>query len=539
MPRESVAHEVGLAMLVILLAGGAVTGALIAAGGRLPEPPLVQKILGQDAPEVRDVDVTATMEPSSLFHVRQRTTFADGDEGVITLERPCPNGQPAPFACILNPRLNGASARFTERAARTEITAPSGSVVEYDLSGAVSGYSDIGVLEWPVLPRPFASTNDGFDLAGTITFTAPDGAVVPGGIRPHLHGVGPSPAVPVEGNRVEFAGRVDTQLLDVSLDVAFPIGLVPQLSDLRRSSVVGRTIFETTQSFKDRADTAVDTGTRALALPRKILRYVVLGVGFGIPALLWVAVAVTVVRRVRYRRLTQRPPEGPEFEEEPPSAHDPGLVALLHAEGKPPRAAVAGAILHLAARGELDVQDLAGDAFTLAVMPDALGTSAGDSLLLATLRTFAAEEGGRISGPPLFKRPVGLWRSYRRDVIERAQQEGLVRRVVSLGLIASAAVLTAIGFGLVYGPLSPGIFFPAAFLVPSFAMALTLRLPHTLSDKGQALRARWEAYGRHLRERTGMHDAPPAGVAVWGDQLAYGAVLGVAPRTAEMLSPPE
>ncbi len=535
--RDSVGREVGLAVLVVIIAAGAIIAAIAAAGG-LPEPTLVDELLGRTGVaggEARTIRVEGVLRPDGVLAVRHEVRFPDDGAHLVTLERPCPNGQPQPYPCAIDIRIAGQPAIVTERAARSEVSVEGDTaVIEYRLHGAVAGWLDIGVLEWVAVPRDFGGPSGRFAMSGSLTFpSAPNAEAV----DPRPHGIGPSPDVQVSGRTLTFAGEGASQILDVALNVAFPVTLVPGLPDIAKRPIPGRAIFETGENIRDQADLATEGVDDALAIPRKVLGIVILAFGFGIPAILWLIVAVTVFRRVRYRGQVVH--EGPEYEEAPPSHHDPAIVSLLHTEGRVEPNSVAGAILRLAARNELELQDLAGDAFTVRVMDNALGTTAGESLLVATLRTFAAEEGGRISGPPLFKREVGLWKSFRRDALQRAQREGLIRRAVGLGLIVSAAVLTAVGFGLVYGPLSPGIFFPAAFIVPFVALGFTLRLGYTLSDKGRALRNRWEAYGKHLRDRTGMHDAPPAGVVIWGDQLAYGAVLGVAPKTARMLSPPE
>ena len=524
-----------VAVLVAVIAAGAIAGAVATVGG-LPDPSIVDRLLGSEpAHDAVEARVSGRMRPDGVVIVRHEVRFTGDDGGVLTLERPCPGGEPRPFACLLDPRVDGRPASFTERAARTEISVQGRSaVVTYELWGAVAGFTDIGVLEWSVLPREFGTPATGaFDVRVTLDLPR---APRRGTVDARLHGMGPDPAVSVRGDRISFAGTVQGQVLDVAMHVAFPVGLVPGLDPLRTAGIAGRGIFETAEDARDRADATVAPFQGVDETVRRVMRVVVLAFGFGIPALLWIIVAVSLVNRARRRRLPV--PDEPTYEDRPPSAHDPAMVALLMGDGEPGREAVSGAILRLAGRNEIELQDLAGEAFSLAVKPEAMGTTAGESLLLATLRTFASEEGGRVTGPPLFKRPVGLWKSFRGDVLARAEAEGLVHRAVSLGLVLSAVVLTAVGFGLVYGPVSPALFFPAAIVVPIVALALTLRLGRTLSDRGRMLRARWEAYGRHLRDRTAMGDAPPAGVVIWGDQLAYGAVLGVAPTAARLLAPP-
>ena len=60
---------------------------------------------------------------------------------------------------------------------------------------------------------------------------------------------------------------------------------------------------------------------------------------------------------------------------------------------------------------------------------------------------------------------------------------------------------------------------------------------YRLSGTGLVERARWVAFGRGLRERGGLAEVGPGGVAVWGPYLVYGVLLGAAPRAAEALTP--
>ncbi|MEX2458898.1 MAG: hypothetical protein WD770_07935, partial [Actinomycetota bacterium] len=224
--------------------------------------------------------------------------------------------------------------------------------------------------------------------------------------------------------------------------------------------------------------------------------------------------------------------------EEPPSDHDPAVVAVLVSAGKPGPEAVAGAILALANRGDIEMQDLPGEAFRLTVKDTAMGAGA-DGLLLATLRTLQVESRGHIDAPPLWKRRFGLWASFRKDALRRAEIAGLVEQFVSTRVAIAAIIMTVLGLGALYSPWGPGVFFTFAIPLLIVSIVATLRVGYDLSYPGRILQARWLGYARHLRERTSIDQAPPAGVVVWGPALVYGAVLGVAPEAARLLSPPD
>jgi len=56
-----------------------------------------------------------------------------------------------------------------------------------------------------------------------------------------------------------------------------------------------------------------------------------------------------------------------------------------------------------------------------------------------------------------------------------------------------------------------------------------------LTAKGRGERERWLDYGAWLRANSGLESVGAPGVATWGEHLAYGAVLGAAPKAADAL----
>jgi uncharacterized membrane protein len=60
---------------------------------------------------------------------------------------------------------------------------------------------------------------------------------------------------------------------------------------------------------------------------------------------------------------------------------------------------------------------------------------------------------------------------------------------------------------------------------------------YRLTQNGEQLAAAWTSFGRYLYRHESFRDAGPAGVAIWGPNLVYGTVLGVAERAARPLTP--
>jgi hypothetical protein len=545
--RRALLGTLFVAVLAVAAIGTAAAIPLLSGEG-LPEVAFLDEFFeggpGDSGP-VR-VNVEATLNEAGVLGVLQQTHFSGGSDGTVTLPRPCPDGPVPAYGCANGFTVDGhGTTDVTERAARGEITVPSGAMVGYRYHSGVRVWSDIAVLDWPAVPSSFGGTPD--DLVEVSIRLQLPGRPSPARIEPHLHAASSDRTVRIEGTPPVIMGHtVAGAFIDVQLHVAFPPGLVPDAPPIARSNIEGRTGFDITVQAREIASDAQagafgagEVATTVTGEIRKAANRVIATLALGIPALLWLVVLGMAIARLR--RLSEPLPPLEAYEAEPPSEHDPSVVAALMASGKPGTEAVAGSILDLADRKAIEIQDLAGEAFTLRVTETAVPVTPGESLLLETLRTFQFESGtdGRIAAPPLWKRPVGLWRSFRRDAVERAEREGLLEGVLSTKLALAAIVLTALGMAVLYAPVNPAAYFTAGIVLVIVAVIATLRIGYTPTLPGRVLQARWAAYGRHLKERTGMRDAPPAGVVIWGKQLAYGAVLGVAPTSVRLLAPPE
>jgi hypothetical protein len=542
--RRALLGTLFVALLAVAGIGAAAAIPLLSGEG-LPEAAFLDTFLddpGSDAERAMRAEVRATMRDDGVLFVDHVATFS-GDRATVTLPRPCPGGPIPAYGCARGFSANGNPVQVTERAARAEVTVSSGTTIAYSYHSGVHVWTDIAVLDWPVAPSSFGGTPG--DLIDVSVSLGLPGNPAAARIEPHLHAASRERTTRVAGGTVT-GQSVAGQFIDVQLHVAFPPGLVPRAPAIARSNTGGRMSFDITEQALEIASDAQagalgagETATGVVTSVREGINRAVAILALGIPALLWLVVLGMALARLR--RLSEPLPPLDDVQEEPPSDHDPAVVAAIVASGKPGTEAVAGAILDLADRKAIEIQDLAGEAFTLRVTDAAVPVSPGESLLLETLRTFQYESGsdGRISAPPLWKRPVGLWRSFRRDAVQRAEREGLLEGVISTKLALAAIILTALGMAVLYAPVNPAAYFGAGIVLVVFAVIATLRIGYTPTLPGRVLQARWAAYANHLRRQPSVTGSPPAGVVVHGKALVYGAALGVAPEAVRLLAPPE
>jgi uncharacterized membrane protein len=97
-------------------------------------------------------------------------------------------------------------------------------------------------------------------------------------------------------------------------------------------------------------------------------------------------------------------------------------------------------------------------------------------------------------------------------------------------------VFTATAFSLVFFERMP-VFIGSILLANGLPHLVARGSGFRLTADGKRMRTAWRAYGRYLHRHGSFTDAGPAGVAVWGHNLAYGAVLGVADKAARPLTP--
>ena len=143
---------------------------------------------------------------------------------------------------------------------------------------------------------------------------------------------------------------------------------------------------------------------------------------------------------------------------------------------------------------------------------------------------------GNVVGPPVWKDDIGWWREYVGDARKRAARAGLIETRIPFVALMLVAIMTATAFSLVFFERMP-VFIGSILLANGLPHLIARGSGWHLTDDGKRMRAVWRAHGRFLHRHHTLREAGPAGVAIWGPNLAYGAVLGVAERAARPLTP--
>jgi len=249
-----------------------------------------------------------------------------------------------------------------------------------------------------------------------------------------------------------------------------------------------------------------------------------------IPA--WALFAVVMLRRLRTREDVTE--DVPDELPEPPSTHDPAVVATVIGDGRPGVRAIAGTALALAARRVISINEY-GDKIVVQIPAAATGKNDCENLVLGGLRE-QAEPNGDVVGPTIWKERVHWWPEFRRDARARAAESGLVETRIPFAALMVVLVFTATGLSLLFFERIP--VFVGSIVFANGAPHLVARgSGYRLTDAGKRLQAAWLAFGRYLHRHGSFQEAGPAGVVVWGPNLVYGAVLGVAEHAADPLTP--
>jgi uncharacterized membrane protein len=136
----------------------------------------------------------------------------------------------------------------------------------------------------------------------------------------------------------------------------------------------------------------------------------------------------------------------------------------------------------------------------------------------------------------VWREPVDWWRAFSAEARKRAAAAGLIESRIPFVALMLVMVFTAVGFSLVFFERMP-VFIGSILLANGLPHLVARGSGFRLTDDGMRMRAAWRAFGRYLHRHGSFTDAGPAGVAVWGHNLAYGAVLGVAEKAARPLTP--
>jgi hypothetical protein len=498
-------------------------GALVVVAGCRPEVTFDPD--GRES-QIDRVVVTAVVRGDGVVHVEQRYAFAEegGTVGIPDLA----DGTGA-ITGATNITLDGQPAVPTGGTFNAELVIDSGrsATVAYDLTGAVDRYQDVGVVELDVLPAPESTSRQdpNVDVVGTLAL--PEGATT--FVDAHLHG-GRDREVEVAGSVVRFSMEAPIWQPFHKLAVAFPSALVP---GVETTPIPYLATFQTAQQIQDQADATTEDVLADLDDQEDAGRWVLTAIAFGLPAIFWTIVAVGLITRLCERKRVVG--DVPATLSDPPADDDPAVVAVLDGEGRPAKEAVAGTILALAQRKELEIQQY-GSKVVVKVPPTTVGENPSEQSVLEALRANATDE-GVVEGPPVLRTSSRWWRGFRHDATRRAKHKGYITRWLPLAPLSGAIVTTAVGIGIFFLD-QPGVYAAIVIGTEMIAWAVSFVGGYTLTNKGWRQRALWRSFARYI-DRQGKldKDVGPAGVVVWGPYLVYGAALGEARGAAKPLTP--
>lgn len=220
---------------------------------------------------------------------------------------------------------------------------------------------------------------------------------------------------------------------------------------------------------------------------------------------------------------------------EPPSKLEPSSVSVIVGEGRPTRRAIAGTLLALAEDGKVEINEF-GPKVVVEVRRGAAGKTQPERLVLAGLHGL---RGGTstIEGPRVFEDRVSWWRDFAREARKQAMSSGLIESRIPFIGVMLLMIFTAVGFSLVFFARTP-VFVGSILFANGIPHLLARASGYRLTDAGKRARAEWISFGRYLHAQGSVRDVGPAAISIWGPNLAYGVVLGQAPRAAEALTPP-
>jgi Predicted membrane protein (DUF2207) len=245
----------------------------------------------------------------------------------------------------------------------------------------------------------------------------------------------------------------------------------------------------------------------------------------SVAAALWLA----VVAALRVARAPERPEEaGPTMDLGP---EPPAVANMLTNRWKPTPDAVPATLLDLAARGYVELQQVAPGQFQCRIRRDDAGDlHRFERRVMEHLRSKA--ELGVVPTAALTTGPADAadrwWKAFRGEVVAEAKARGLSE---DLWDARSRAVVTAaaVPAGVLFGIAVP--FWGAVYFV--FAAAAILGWlwgggRQRSTPAGLQAASRWLGVREHLRQDSVFDTAPPTAVAVWERYLGYGAALGEA-----------
>jgi len=251
-----------------------------------------------------------------------------------------------------------------------------------------------------------------------------------------------------------------------------------------------------------------------------------------------------------------RPTPGPATAELRPET--PAVVGLLTADFEVDDDAVPATVVDLASRGHLDIDDRDGQVL---LRPHGRGAQVDEALTAYERRVLRHVERRSVEGTtPARALAVGpdgpslrWFRAFAREVVAHGRTLGLCRRRWGPGRLVAAWGLVALAWApiAVVARRAPRSSTPSDWARPGNVL-LGLAVAVALAVTGRALRAatsdarrgtaaglaaaaHWLGVRDHLRDSGRFDDEPATSVALWGRDLAYATVLGLAPVTQRQL----
>jgi hypothetical protein len=502
-------------------------GAVVVLGGCRPE---IGIDLRERSSKIDRVVVDASVTGDGVIHVSQRYTFEDESGGVVALPERLqdPNVPAGLIAGVRGITVDGKAVERPGGTFKPEVTIPAKEgTIAYEVVGAIRRWSDIADLQLDVLPGPENASRQDPNVALSGTLTLPEGLV--GTVDAHFHG-GRDRELTVDVHRIRFSSDAPIWQPGHKLAVAFPQAAVPGLPVTDTSGAVQ---FQIREGAADTIDQSTESTLVSQDTQAEFGRWATTAIAFGLPGIFWLGVVRGFVRRLRGQRKVVH--DVPATLSDPPTKDDPAVVSVLAGEGSPDRDAVAGTILAMAHRKDLDVQEY-GNKVVVKVPLATTATNGSEQIVLDALRSEANQD-GVVEGPPVWSKGDRWWRSFRRDAVKRARSEGLVSRWLPFASLSGALSTTGVGASVFFFS-DPWIYFILIFGAQIIGYTVSFISGYTLTPQGWRSRALWRSFGRYIHQHGKIDkDVGPAGVVVWGPYLAYGAVLGEAHAAARPLTP--
>ena len=472
-------------------------------------------LAGCDAPtrpehttRIENLDATAAVQPNGDVVMNLGVAYPSDDGGKLRLGAPT-------LGTIDGVAINGSPRTASGENVDLDLDGKS-IAADWTLHNAVERYPDATIVTIPVWtpPRGANGNDKRVPVSGVLQLPAP-----PVG-RVRWHGASPA-NVTVDGSTVRFDGEVS--VADPSeLSLLLPSAAVPAAPVLAGASRVAS--YEDRQAPLDAADAHRAADIRDDADREDLIAnayWAIVALEIAIPFL------ITVLALIRTANARRHANDGlPHELTDLPSDLPPAVVSLLQADGQDiGKEAIAATILHLANSRALQVDGITSERYVMKVAGS--GATPAEHALVAAIGGRVGPD-GTITGPPLGLSTDGTWwKTLRREVVSIARSEGLLRRRFRSGLFVTAVVALAITTLPLYARSPETVI--GGIVVATILASLPFVGGYVLTSEGHRERAKWEAYGRHLRGGD-LGDVGVPGIVVWEQALVYGAALGVATK---------